>query len=107
MKVIVKHDKCSLGGMVEEKGRLEWFYDKLRELVTKEILLQKGQKKWHGSYQGSLGRRKIFGGRNNNGMLVILMGVISRELKMDEVGKRTQIAGVIPLSGQDEGIIFR
>lgn len=49
MKVIVKHDKCSLGGMVEEKGRLEWLYDKLRELVTKEILLQKGQKKWHGS----------------------------------------------------------
>lgn len=40
-------------------------------------------------------------------MLLILMGIISRELKMDEVGKRIQIAGVIPLSGQDEGIIFR
>ena len=26
---------------------------------------------------------------------------------MDEVGKITQIAGVISLSGQDEGIIFR
>lgn len=40
-------------------------------------------------------------------MLIILTGVISRELKIDDPERRGRIAGAIPLSGQDEGIIFR
>lgn len=49
VKSIVNHDKCNFGGMVEEKGILEWFHDNMRKYTTKGILLQKGKKKWHGS----------------------------------------------------------
>ena len=48
VKVTVKHDKGSLDNIVEGKGRLERFYNKLREEVTN--LATKGKKKMgHGS----------------------------------------------------------
>lgn len=49
VKTIVNHDKCSFGGMVEESGILEWFYDNMRKYTTKGILLQTGKKDWHDS----------------------------------------------------------
>lgn len=44
MKVTGNRNKLSFGGMVEGKDLLVWFYDKMKEEVTKGILLPKGEK---------------------------------------------------------------
>lgn len=61
---------------------------------------------WLGGFVGKKEDSFFKAGRNNNSMFIILMGVISRELKINDTEKRAYIARIIFSSGQDE-IIFR